>query len=183
MNMQVRTASESDRQAISNIVIAAFGNEEGNEINGLITDLLADPSAQPLLSLVAAADGTAVGHILFTNAWIKHSHRMISSTILAPLSVHPEYQRQGIGGLLIQEGRKRLKATGVELVFVLGHPSYYPKYGFSAAGTLGFDAPYPIPPEHADAWMVQELQAGVVGHVRRQVICADALNDIKYWGE
>jgi predicted N-acetyltransferase YhbS len=147
----VRTASESDRQAISNIVIAAFGAEEGNEINGLIADLLADPSTQPLLSLVAAADDNAVGHILFTNAWIKHSQRMISSTILAPLSVHPEYQRQNIGGLLIQEGRKRLKAIGVELIFVLGHPDYYPKYGFSAAGTWGFVAPYPIPPEHADA--------------------------------
>jgi predicted N-acetyltransferase YhbS len=144
---------------------------------------LADPSAQPLLSLVATTNYNVVGHILFTNVRIKHSQRKVSATILAPLSVHPEYQNQGIGGRLINEGLKRLKATGVELVFVLGHPGYYPKYGFSAAGIKGFDASYPIPPRNSGAWMIQELRPGVIGDVSGQVICADALNDPKYWLE
>ncbi|WP_420804791.1 GNAT family N-acetyltransferase [Nitrosococcus halophilus] len=59
---------------------------------------MADPSAQPLLSLVATVNDHVVGHILFTNVRIKHSQRLVSSAILAPLSVHPEYQNQGIGG-------------------------------------------------------------------------------------
>ena len=183
MNLQVRKALESDRQRISNVVIAAFGIVQGNEITDLITDLLADPSAQPLLSLVATANDNVVGHILFTNARIKHSQRMVSSAILAPLSVLPKYQNQGIGGRLIKEGLNQLKAAGVELVFVLGHPGYYPKYGFSAAGIKGFEASYPIPPENSGAWMVQELHSGVIGQVSGKVICADALNDPKHWRE
>jgi predicted N-acetyltransferase YhbS len=183
MNLQVRKALESDRQSISNVIIAAFGIVQGNEITDLMANLLADPSAQPLLSLVATIKDNVVGHILFTNAQIKHSQRIVSSAILAPLSVHPAYQNQGIGGRLIKEGLKQLKAAGIELVFVLGHPGYYPKYGFSAARIKGFDASYPIPPENSDAWMVQELHPGVIGHVSGQVICADALNDPKYWRE
>ncbi|QBQ53116.1 GNAT family N-acetyltransferase [Nitrosococcus wardiae] len=183
MNLQVRKALESDRQSISIVVIAAFGTAQENEITDLIIDLLADPSAQPLLSLVATVNDHVVGHILFTNVRIKHSQRLVPSAILAPLSVHPEYQNQGIGGRLIKEGLKQLKAAGIELVFVLGHPGYYLKYGFSAAGIKGFDAPYPIPPENSDAWMVQELHPGVIGHVKGQVICADVLNNPKHWRE
>ena len=183
MNLQLRKAFESEKQAISDVVIAAFGDIQGQEIMDLITDLLEDPSAQPLLSLVATADDNVVGHILFTSAQIRHSQRMCSSAILAPLSVHPEYQRQGIGGQLIEEGLKQLKAAGVELVFVLGHPGYYPKYGFSAAEIKGFDAPYPIPPENSGAWMVQELYSGIMECVGGQVICAEALNDPKHWRE
>jgi putative acetyltransferase len=183
MNLQVRKAIGSDKQAILDVVIAAFGDVQGQEIADLITDLLADPSALPLLSLVAVTNDNVVGHILFTNARIKHSQRIVSATILAPLSVHPKFQNQGIGGRLIKEGQKRLKARGVELVFVLGHPDYYPKYGFSAAGIRGFDASYPILPKNSGAWMVQELLPGVIGRVSGQVICADALNDPKYWLE
>jgi putative acetyltransferase len=183
MNLKVRQAFESDRQAISHVVIASFGNVQGQEIAELIIDLLEDPTAQPLLSLVAAINDNVVGHILFTNTRIRHSQKMVFSAILAPLSVHPKYQNQGIGGRLIKEGLRQLKAAGVELVFVLGHPDYYPKYGFSTAGIMGFDAPYTIPPKNFDAWMVQELQPGIIGHVKGQVFCAEALNDPKHWRE
>ena len=183
MNLQVRRAFDSDTQAIMDVVIAAFGDEQGQEIANLVTELLADPGAQPLVSLVATADGRVVGHILFTNVQLNHSPRVVPSAILAPLSVHPDCQNQGIGGRLIQEGLKQLKASGVELVFVLGHPAYYPKYGFSEAGSEGFETPYPIPPENSGAWMVQELHPGVIGHVSGQVLCADALNDPRHWRE
>ena len=183
MSLQVRKAYESDKQAISDVIIAAFSDVQGQEIANLVDDLLADPGAQPLLSLVVTADDNVVGHILFTNVRIKHSRQMVSSAILSPLSVRPEYQNQGIGGRLIKEGLKQLKAEGIELVFVLGHPGYYPKYGFSVAGIKGFDAPYPIPPENSSAWMVQELRPGIIGYVSGQVKCAEALNDPKHWRE
>lgn len=183
MNLQLRKAFESDKQAILDVAIAAFGNVQGQDIADLITDLLEDPSARPWLSLVATTDDSFVGHILFTKSRIKHPKRMVSSAILAPLSVRPEYQNQGIGGHLVKEGLKQLKAAGVELVFVLGHPGYYPKYGFSVAGMKGFDAPYPIPPENSGAWMFYELHPGIIGFVRGQVICAEALNDPKHWRE
>jgi putative acetyltransferase len=71
----------------------------------------------------------------------------------------------------------------VDLVFVLGHPAYYPRFGFSPAGARGLDAPYPIPQKNAEAWMVRELRPGVIGDCSGRVICADALADPEYWRE
>ncbi len=183
MNCQIRQAVEADTQAISDVAVAAFGDVQGQERADLVTGLLKDSSARPSLSLVAISSDQVIGHILFTGVRVKHSRRMVFSSLLAPLSVHPDYQSQTIGGQLIKEGLQQLTILGVELVFVPGHPGCYPQYGFSAAGIKGFEAPYPIPPENAGAWMVQELQRGVVGHVRGQVICPDALNDPKHWRE
>ena len=103
--------------------------------------------------------------------------------MVAPLSVHPDYQNKGIGGQLIKEGLKLLKADGVELVFVLGHPGYYPRFGFTSAGVKGFDTPYPIAAENAEAWMVQELQPGVIGCVSGKVKCANELDKPERWQE
>ena len=181
--MNVRKASDADRQAVDDVIVAAFGDAEGREIAELVIRLLEDPSAQPLLSLVATVNERVVGYVLYTNVRVKGSMRPVSASILAPLAVHPDCQGKGIGGRLITEGLKLLKEASVELVFVLGHPGYYPKYGFSPAGIMGLDAPYPIAPENADAWMAQEIRPGVFGDVSGTVVCADALNDPKYWIE
>ena len=183
MDIILRKSLQPDGRAISSVIIAAFGGVQGREITGLVSDLLEDPGACPLLSLVATVKHRIVGYILFTSTQIRNSRRQVSSAILAPLAVHPEYQHQGIGGQLIREGIEQLKTAGIDLVFVLGHPGYYPKYGFSPAGSAGFDAPYPVPVEHSAAWMVQELHSGVIGDVRGQVVCADALNDPRHWRE
>jgi putative acetyltransferase len=71
--------------------------------------------------------------------------------------------------------------VGVELVFVLGHPSYYPRHGFEPAIRLGLMAQYPISPE--EAWMVRALRPGVIGQVRGTVVAADAMNRPEYWRE
>jgi len=183
MSVQIRAAFETDTPAILDVVLSAFGNEQGQEIVDLIIDLLKDRSAQPVISLVATINNRVLGHVLFTSTRLKQSQQIFSSAILAPLSVHSDYQNQGIGRKLIQGGLNQLQAIGVGLVFVLGHPGYYPKYGFVPAGTRGFEAPYQILPEHADAWMVRELQPGMIGSVQGQVECADTLNDPKHWRE
>ena len=107
----------------------------------------------------------------------------LSISILGPLAVMPDVQKQGIGGKLIQKGLEILSTSGVDLVFVLGHPTYYPRFGFKPAGELGFEPSYPIPEKNADAWMVQELRPGVIGSFSGRVICADSLDDPKYWRE
>ncbi len=91
-------------------------------------------------------------------------------------------QKQGIGGKLIKAGLEHLKEMGVELVFVLGHPAYYPKYGFIPAHTYKLQAPYQIPEKHADAWMVQSL-GQKLGSVSGHILCADALNKPEHWRE
>ena len=177
----IRTSTDSDLPAVSQIIQSAFPGRHGDEIAELTRNLIKDPTAQPHLSLLAGLDDKPAGHILFTPVEITGKPR--SAAILAPLSVVPELQSQGIGGRLIREGLRMLAETGTELVFVLGHPGYYPRHGFIPAGTHGFDAPYPIPDEVADAWMVQELSSGAMEGGGGKIKCADALNDPQYWRE
>ena len=95
----------------------------------------------------------------------------------------PEAQGQGLGGALIEAGLRRLTDAGGDLVFVLGHPGYYPRHGFHPAGRAGLEAPFPIPEKHADAWMVQALRPGLIGALRGKVECCDALNKPELWLE
>lgn len=178
--MQIREAVETDLNDVLSIERLAFGYEKEAE---LVRELLHDPSAKPLLSLLALKKGRAVGHILFTSAHLSDSKDAASIVILAPLAIVPDSQKQGIGGKLIEHGLALLSRSGVDLVFVLGHPEYYPRYGFTPAGQIGFEAAYPIPDEHAGAWMVQALRSGVMGTVSGKVICADALNKPEHWRE
>jgi putative acetyltransferase len=181
--MDIRQATASDRSDILDIHTQAFGSEKGPEIVELVDGMLDDPTAQPMLSLVAVSDGKLMGNILFTPVRISGPDEPISARILAPLAVRPEAHKQGVGQALIQAGLKQLKSDGVELVFVLGHPEYYPRCGFVPAGERGFDAPYPIPPEHAAAWMIQELNGNAIGRVTGQVHCSDVLNQPQHWKE
>jgi predicted N-acetyltransferase YhbS len=89
----------------------------------------------------------------------------------------------GVGTRLIEAGLTELKQVGVDLVFVLGHPGYYPRCGFTPAGVLGFEAPYPIPEKNAAAWMVQDLSGAAIGKVSGKVGCAAALDRPAYWRE
>jgi predicted N-acetyltransferase YhbS len=182
-SLKIRRSQASDCIAISAIHMSAFGPEQGPEIVDLVNDLFKDETAKPLLSLVAETEDRLVGHILFTAVQLQPQSQEISAQILAPLAVASDFQGKGIGGELIQAGLQQLADSGVDLVFVLGHPSYYPKFGFQTAGVLGFAAPHPIPTEHADAWMVQALKADVIGRVDGTVQCSAVLNQPQHWRE
>jgi len=181
--LKIRHSKESDRSAIEGVHMSAFGQPEGQQIVELVNDLLEDETAKPLLSLVAERDGKLVGHILFTTARLQPGNQATSIQILAPLAVASEVQGEGIGGALIREGLKQLTESGVDLVFVLGHPRYYPKFGFQTAGLSGFEAPYTIPPEHANAWMVQELKPGRLANNEGRIQCSEVLNQPRHWQE
>lgn len=178
--MRIGEASDSDLQDILSVERTAFGQPDEAE---LVRNLLDDPSAQPLLSLLAWVNGRPVGHILFTSVRIEGAPHPVAAALLAPLAVVPDAQRQGVGGRLIEGGMTALGDRGVDLVFVAGHPDYYPRHGFQPAGRLGFSPPFPIPPEHQDAWMVRALREGVIGSIRGRVVCADALSRPEYWRE
>jgi predicted N-acetyltransferase YhbS len=181
--MTIRRSLETDRAAISRIHVSAFGEQEGPVIAGLVNGLLDDSTARPLLSLVAEEDGQLVGHVLFTAVGVEPGASDVSAQILAPLGVSKARQRSGVGEALVREGLRQLTDAGFHLVFVLGHPGYYPRFGFRPAGALGLEAPYPIAPENAGAWMVAELQSGVLGTVRGTISCAAALDEAQYWVE
>ncbi len=180
--MIIRKSTNSDLNDLLEVERKAFPVNEGPEIVELIVGLLNDSTAKPVLSLLAIKEQQVAGHILFTKAKVD-SNKQISAAILAPLAVLPDLQGQGIGGRLIREGLQLLAELSCKLVFVLGHPDYYPRHGFKPAGALGFKAPFPIPEAASDAWMVKELSPGIIGSVEGKVLCANALNQPRYWLE
>lgn len=181
--MDIRHSSLADEPAIRSLHEKAFGPQEGPIIAALAIALLHDPTARPVLSLLAFDAGTLIGHILFTRVCIADSELSLSCSILAPLAVLPDRQGQGIGTRLGERGLELLKESGCGLVFVLGHPGYYPRFGFQPAGRLGFTAPYPILEKNSDAWMVLELCNGLLGREQGTIQCADVLDRQEYWRE
>lgn len=177
--MYIRETNDADLNDILFVEREAFNS---NKEADLTRDLLADPSAKPLLSLMAYVEDEPAGHILFTNAHLSNNPN-VAVSFLAPLAVIPKYQKQGIGGALIKKGLELLLKSGVDLVFVVGHPDYYPRLGFAPASKFGFEAPHPISEEHADAWMVKALRPDVIGSVSGKVICCDVLNKPELWQE
>ena len=132
--MEIREALDSDLVDILFVERLAFGQDDEAE---LVKNLLKDPSAKPILSLIAFKENRALGHILFTSAHLSNTQHALSVVILAPLAVIPTAQKQGIGGKLIQRGLQLLSKSGVDLVFVLGHPEYYPLHGFKPQANSG----------------------------------------------
>lgn len=179
--MQIELSQCSELAAILSIHLTAFG-EEGPVIQKLVDDLLKDETASPLVSLVAREDEQIVGHVLFTQAQVEGEQPNSKAAILAPLAVLADYQNQGVGGLLIQQGLSLLAERGVELVFVLGYSAYYNRYGFVTAKPYRLNAPYAIPEEYTDAWMVQELVSGAMEKSEGVVMCANALMQPEHWG-
>ena len=176
--MLFRETTPADKTAVLEVHTLAFGQDEESL---LVDALLTDPSAQPVLSLVAEDRGRIVGHVLFTNIELVGPDTPPTASILAPLAVIPTEQGTGIGRDLIEEGCKRLARRLVRLVFVLGDPNYYTRHSFTAALPHGIHAPYEI--QHENAWMVRALDSSVLGKAQGTVRCADALAPERYWRE
>ncbi|BAU64307.1 GCN5-related N-acetyltransferase [Stanieria sp. NIES-3757] len=132
----IREASDSDLNTVLLVERSAFGRDDEAE---LVKNLVADPSAKPILSLLAFKDDRPVGHILFTTAHLINSSSQASIAILAPLAVVSDAQKQGIGGKLIERGLQLLAQSEVDLAFVLGYPEYYRRHGFKLALPLGLE--------------------------------------------
>ena len=178
--MLIRPATPGDTQCFLGVEREAFG---GDEEAALVSALLADLSAVPIINLVAEENGTIVGHVLFTHAIARTPYADVDATCLAPLAVAPTFQRRGVGQALCSAGIATAAELGIGLVFVLGHIDYYPRLGFRPASPLGLLAPYPIDPKVADAWMVLETEPGLLGKVQGTVICADSLMSPEMWVE
>lgn len=162
MNIRVEDIeSAEERSSIHLVNEAAFG---GSEEATLVDKLRAD--GHVLLSLVAELESGIVGHILFSRMWIKNpTSALVSAVALAPVAVLPEHQRQGIGGRLIRHGLELLRGQGEKIVIVLGHPGYYPKFGFSVEKARLLESPFP-----AEAFMAIELSPGALDGVRGAVV-------------
>ncbi len=179
--IHIRQTNSNDLEDIIKVENLAFGSIEESD---LVKNILNDPTSYPVLSLLAFYKNEAVGHILFSKATIENNSDQSKIHILAPLAVIPKYQKMGIGGLLTKTGIEMLREKGTEIVFVLGHMDYYPRYGFTPdAKSLGFPAPYPIPEQFANAWMLMPLTPSGVKIAKGKVKCSEALDKPEYWRE
>ena len=111
------------------------------------------------LSLVAVENGRIVGHILFSPVTIDSAYPAFSAIGLAPMAVLPERQRRGIGSQLVSTGLLECRNAGYDCVVVLGHPAYYPRFGFVPANRYGLASEYEVPDE---AFMVLTWHARVL---------------------
>lgn len=176
--MRIVEATQADLDVVLRVEREAFGRDDEAQ---LVAALLRDPTAQPVVSLLAWEGDRAVGHVLFSRVTLVGAPANVSCAILAPLAVVPSFQRQGVGRALIEHGAERLARSGLKLIFVLGDPGYYTRHGFSPAIAQGLHAPYPIVPE--EAWRVRPLVPGLLGTVSGTVACASALAPPEYWRE
>ncbi len=159
----IRQEAVADFPAVYALIQEAFASAEhadGNE-QDLVVALRAGTAFVPQLSLVAEVDGHIVGHILFTEGKVGAQ----TVLILAPLSISPAFQRQGIGTALLQEGHRIATSLGYEYVLVLGSEQYYPRVGYLPAERLGVVVPEGIPSENFMAICLREHAAPLCGSV------------------
>jgi predicted N-acetyltransferase YhbS len=162
----VRQETAADHAAVFALIAQAFGRENESRL----VEALRENKAVflPELSRVAYSGDVLAGHILFTKIAIEHSAgTRTESLALAPVSVLPEWQHKGIGQLLVCEGLALAQQMGFPSVVVLGHATYYPKFGFKPAFHWNIKAPFEVKP---DAFMAIELQEGSLSGKERVVV-------------
>ncbi|MBT2636949.1 N-acetyltransferase [Bacillus sp. ISL-39] len=153
-NYIIRPENTGDVTGIRELNVLAFNNGE-NEAS-LVELIRESEHFISNLSLVAVKDdGEIIGHILFSVIHLVTDEGTVATLGLAPMAVKPNYQNSGIGSDLVKEGIKACKDLGYEHVLVLGHPNFYPRFGFSPTSQFGILPPFPVPEE---VFMALELK-------------------------
>ncbi len=161
MNILIRPETCADHEAIRHVNRLAFGQDD----EARLVDALRQ-GGYLRLSQVAVQDGQIVGHLFFSDLPIITEAGMVPALALAPMAVLPEFQNQGIGSALVRSGLVECRQQGHQIVIVLGHPHFYPRFGFSPKLAESLSSPF----VGREAWMALELVSGsldgVTGWVR-----------------
>ena len=161
MNLTIRPEIGNDQDSIQDVHKQAFG---GPAEANLVAALRAGGYIK--VSLVATLNDKVVGHILFSPVMIQCAVGSIEILSLAPLAVLPEFQRQGIGTILVKNGIEACRITLYSSIVVLGHPAYYTRFGFSPELALSLKSQF----GHGDSWMAMELFPGSLSGVAGTVV-------------
>jgi len=169
--IRIRPEKPADYPEIKRINDVAFGQQtEGI----LIEKLRLEPAYIRDLSLIALLNGKPVGHILFFPVNIENGEQSTPSLSLAPMAVDPAYQNQGIGSQLVEYGIRQARDAGVSSLVVLGHPGFYPRFGFMPASRWGITSPWELP---EDVFMAMELSDDALKGVSGKVIFSSVFNE------
>ncbi len=156
MEILIRQENPADFKAVFDLTEKAFLTEDlsDHKEQFLVERLRQSSSFIPELSMVSEIKNKIVGHILLTKLKIVSDQIIFESLALAPISVLPDYQRKGIGGMLIEQAHKKAKELGYKSIVLVGHEKYYPKFGYKQADNFGIELPIDVPRENC---MVKEL--------------------------
>lgn len=146
----IRHARPADRPAIRAVNEAAFPTPSEAQLVESLRE-----AGDVMFEMVAEVDGEVVGHILFSRLWADSTALF---TALAPMAVRPDHQGKGVGSRLVQTGVEFCRDFGAHAVIVLGHPNFYPRFGFSADAARNVASPYSGSP----AFMALELEQGAL---------------------
>ena len=154
--MVIRAERPIDIAAIDAVNRAGFETDAEARLVALLR-----AQARPVISLVAEADARVVGHIMFSP--IEGDGAAAGAVLgLAPMAVLPEYQRRGIGSALVRAGLDACRGINATALVVLGHPEFYPRFGFVPASRFGLTSEYGVPDE---VFMAMELEQGSLSGV------------------
>jgi putative acetyltransferase len=168
----IRKETWGDSQQMRIVTQSAFGQTEEADIADKLRR-----NCPKRISLVAVPEDQIVGQILFTPVTIEAKERIITGMGLAPMAVLPGFQRQGIGSQLVRDGLTLIKKREHPFVIVLGHPTYYPRFGFVPASRYGIRSEYKNVPDEAFMILVlnQAVLEGVSGVAKYRPEFASAI--------
>jgi len=161
--LTIRPEQRADQEQVFHVNQLAFGQLDEAR---LVEALRRSPAFIPELSLVAVEEERIVGHILFGRVAVRHGTIAHEALSLAPMAVLPARQRSGIGSSLVKRGLADARQLGHRVVIVVGHPEYYPRFGFIPGEPLGIGPPFEVSP---GAFMVLELQPSALEGIRGEV--------------
>jgi putative acetyltransferase len=173
--VRIRVERPRDAAAVYEVNRMAFGRDDEAR---LVEKIRSTSGFIPELSLIALIGNQVVGHIVLSQIHVdsgKRSARTWPVLSLAPMAVRPGHQNQGIGSALVRQGLKRARRLGHKVVVVVGHPGYYPRFGFTPARPLGLEAPFPVPDE---AFLALELVPGSLQGVRGKVVYPSVFEEV-----
>lgn len=150
MKLKIRQEEEKDYKKVAEIIENAFKTEHfsDHQEQFLVQRLRNSKDFVPELSMVAELNGEVVGQILLSKIKITNSATSFDSLALAPVSVAPDYQQQGIGGALIRSAHKKAKELGFKSILLLGHDTYYPRFGYELTSKYNISLPFDIPEKY-----------------------------------
>jgi len=165
MSIVIRTETKEDCNHVRDVNFQAFGNREDEA--QLVERIRLSEYFIPDLSIIAELNKEIIGHILLSKAEVFDTDVVHEVIVLAPIAVKPGHQRQGIGKQLILEAFKRCKDLGYYIVMLIGHPTYYPKFGFKPARQFGLEMQQFEVPD--DVFMVCELKSNELNNIKGEL--------------
>ena len=172
--IRIREETPADYGAIDRVNQLAFG---GTEEVDLVRHLRNDGDV--LVSLVADMDLQVIGHVLMSRMAIETAREQIPAVALAPMAVHPDFQKRGIGSALAEEAIELCRLRDELIVLVMGHPEYYPRFGFSAERAEHLAIPFEL--LKPGAFMALELKLGALEYTKGRVRYAKAFGLGSEW--